>query len=257
MLSFVGEAHAFFRSSVSLLNPSAVFIYLITVRSCGRSIQFSHGTVRNGVKIIPVVFDLLPSGFHAGIDINEKPAVLLMVKEKTGFCVSVSAKGIPGPVDHFPCGLFIYSAVFSCFYGACGKCSICILKLPLRWIAGFLNPMTIVCSVSGYNSRYRIYISFFRIKDCVAGYRGAGAAYRGSGTGRAVRIAIIRDRRNFRYVFIVYSNCRRGRLAAGRYRNYSLTGTQTGYKTIFIYRGCRGIGACPAGSEACWCDFCM
>ena len=102
----------------------------------------------------------------------------------------------------------------------------------LRWIAGFLNPMTIVCSVSGYNSRYRIYISFFRIKDCVAGYRGAGAAYRGSGTGRAVRIAIIRDRRNFRYVFIVYSNCRRGRLAAGRYRNYSLTGTQTGYKTI-------------------------
>lgn len=169
MLSFVGEAHAFFRSSVSLLNPSAVLIYLITVRSCGRSIQFSHGTVRNGVKIIPVVFDLLPSGFHAGIDINEKPAVLLMVKEKTGFCVSVSAKGIPGPVDHFPCGLFIYSAVFSCFYGACGKCSICILKLPLRWIAGFLNPMTIVCSVSGYNSRYRIYISFFRIKDCVAG----------------------------------------------------------------------------------------
>ena len=113
MLSFVGEAHAFFRSSVSLLNPSAVFIYLITVRSCGRSIQFSHGTVRNGGKIIPVVFDLLPSGFHAGIDINEKPAVLLMVKEKTGFCVSVSAKGIPGPVRavHIQCRfqLFLWS----------------------------------------------------------------------------------------------------------------------------------------------------
>ena len=104
----------FFRSSVSLLNPSAVFIYLITVRSCGRSIQFSHGTVRNGVKIIPVVFDLLPSGFHAGIDINEKPAVLLMVKEKPDFVYPSAPKAYQAPliISHAGCSYTVpFSAV--------------------------------------------------------------------------------------------------------------------------------------------------
>lgn len=109
------EKHTLFQIQRFLTESICRFIYLITVRSCGRSIQFSHGTVRNGVKIIPVVFDLLPSGFHAGIDINENQLFCSWSKKKPDFVYPSAPKAYQAPliISHAGCSYTVpFSAVF-------------------------------------------------------------------------------------------------------------------------------------------------